>query len=126
MLELSDVKDYMAQIGLALPDALVECLISSVNKKQECLEAAGMDACTIKLAQLNALALLGLNQGARQVRSQSAPSGASQSYAYPTMQEQTRSLIASLRQLGAYNCFADLIPNSQPKGRLVIGLGARA
>ena len=125
MLVLSDVTEYFSQLGLSLPDALMSCLISSVNDKQACLESAGLTTCQIKIAQLNALAILGLSQGARQVSSQSAPSGASQSYAYPTAQEQMRSLIASLRTLGAYACFENILPNAQAKGRLVVGIGAR-
>ncbi|MEC3905011.1 hypothetical protein VOF77_22215 [Leclercia adecarboxylata] len=77
-----DVKGFLSELGYAIPDALLNPILCVVNKIIPCLEGAGYDDCTAKLILMYAAALMATSSGARRIKSQGAPSGASRSFEY--------------------------------------------
>lgn len=126
MLTVDEVMEYLAQLGLSLPASLVICLVEQVNDVESCLVGAGLEPCAIRLALLQAVALLAIGTGARRVTSHSAPSGASQSFGYGTLAEQTAMLRNSIRALGAWGCLGPILPATGGNAGLFVGLGKRA
>lgn len=77
-----EIKSLLEQMGLSIPDFLLNALIAQANATDECMDGAGYDESTQLLIKTYAIALMANSAGARRVKSQSAPSGASQSYEY--------------------------------------------
>lgn len=77
-----DVKGFLSELGFAIPDALLTPILCVVNRIIPCLEGAGYDECTAQLILIYAAALMATSSGARRIKSQSAPSGASRSFEY--------------------------------------------
>ncbi|MCK6822493.1 hypothetical protein L8Q94_03720 [Enterobacter kobei] len=77
-----DVKGFLSELGYAIPDALLTPILCVVNKVIPCLEGAGYDDCTAQLILMYAAALMATLSGARRIKSQGAPSGASRSFEY--------------------------------------------
>lgn len=77
-----DVKGFLSELGYAIPDALLTPILCVVNKVIPCLEGASYDECTAKLILMYAAALMATSSGARRIKSQGAPSGASRSFEY--------------------------------------------
>lgn len=77
-----DVKGFLSELGYAIPDALLNPILCVVNKIIPCLEGAGYDECSAKLILMYAAALMATSSGARRIKSQGAPSGASRSFEY--------------------------------------------
>lgn len=125
MLTVDEVMEYLAQLGLSLPASLVECLVAQVNALEACLVGAGLEPCAIRLALLQGAALLAIGTGARRVTSHTAPSGASQSFGYGTLAEQTAMLRNSIRALGAWGCLGPILPATGGNAALYVGLGKR-
>lgn len=125
MLTVDEVMEYLAQLGLSLPAAMVECLVAQVNALEACLVGAGLLPCTIRLALMQAVAVLAIGTGARRLSSQTAPSGASQSFSYGTLAEQGQMLRNSIRALGAWGCLGPILPATGGNAALMIGLGTR-
>lgn len=102
----ADVKSLLTELGYTIPDALLTPILCSVNKIDECMDSAGYDDCTQTLIKLYATALMSVSSGARRIKSQSAPSGASQSFDYG--EDSTRWLRDSLSALDKAGCTASL------------------
>lgn len=102
----ADVKSLLTELGYTIPDALLTPILCSVSKIDECLNGAGYDDCTQTLIKLYAAALVSASSGARRIKSQSAPSGASQSFDYG--EDSTKWLRDSLAQLDTAGCTASL------------------
>jgi hypothetical protein len=69
-------------LGYSIPGALLDPILCVVNKIIPCLDGAGYDDCTSKLILMYAAALMATSSGARRIKSQGAPSGASRSFEY--------------------------------------------
>lgn len=127
MLTTDEVLGYLAELGLALPSAMVACLVTQVNSLEQCLSGSGLSECSIRLALLQAVAILAINTGARRLKSRSAPSGASQSFDYGSLTEQGKMLRNSIKALGAWDCIAPILPKEiKGSAALMIGMGSRA
>ena len=79
---LADAKAYLAELGYSIPDTVLNLLITKANGIDACLEGAGYDDATQTLIKLYAVALMSASSGARRIKSQGAPSGASRSFDY--------------------------------------------
>lgn len=101
-----DVKGFLSELGYAIPDALLAPILCVVNKIIPCLEGAGYDECTAKLILMYAAALMATSSGARRIKSQGAPSGASRSFEYG--EDGITWLRNSLAQLDTSGCTGDL------------------
>lgn len=78
----ADVQALLGELGYWIPGALLEPILCVVNKIIPCLDGAGYDDCTSKLILMYAAALMATSSGARRIKSQGAPSGASRSFEY--------------------------------------------
>ena len=78
----ADVQAFLGELGYAIPASLLDPILCVVNKIIPCLDGAGYDECTAKLILMYAAALMATSSGARRIKSQGAPSGASRSFDY--------------------------------------------
>ena len=78
----ADVQQFLGELGFAIPGALLDPILCMVNKIIPCLDGAGHDECTAKLILMYSAALMATSSGARRLKSQGAPSGASRSFEY--------------------------------------------
>lgn len=101
-----DVKGFLSELGYAIPDALLNPILCVVNKIIPCLEGAGYDDCTAQLILMYAAALMATSSGARRIKSQGAPSGASRSFDYG--EDGITWLRDSLARLDTSGCTSDL------------------
>ena len=101
-----DVKGFLAELGYTIPDSLLEPILCLVNKIIPCLEGAGYDECTSKLILMYAAALMATSSGARRIKSQGAPSGASRSFEYG--EDSVTWLRESLEKLDTSGCTDEL------------------
>lgn len=115
---------YLDQLGLSLPEPILAALVAKVDSLDTCLgQYSESDAALIRYYLIG---LLAISSGGRRVKSQSAPSGASQSYSYGTLSEQMRQLKAALALIDTNGCTADLIPSEPgPQAAMYVVSGRR-
>nr|WP_310616688.1 hypothetical protein [Pantoea cypripedii] len=77
-----DVKSLLTELGYTIPDVLLTPILDEVNGIDACLEGAGYSTSAQTLIKLYAAALMSASSGARRIKSQGAPSGASRSFDY--------------------------------------------
>lgn len=109
MITVDQAKEYLAEMGVTLPDFMVALLVERANSINDCLDEH-YDSGTAALIQLYLMGLFGMSQGGRYIASQSAPSGASRSFRYPSLAEGWRTVLGLLRSLDTHGCTDDLIP----------------
>lgn len=108
---IEQIKQYYIASGIPVPpDFIIQAFIDTVATIQPCLDGAGYPASTQLLIYLYALGLFGFTSGDRYISSQSAPSGASQSFRYKSFTDGYRSLKAMLNALDTSGCTASMIP----------------
>lgn len=108
---IEQIKQYYIASGIPVPpDFIIQAFIDTVATIQPCLDGAGYPASTKLLIYLYALGLFGFTSGDRYISSQSAPSGASQSFRYKSFTDGYRSLKAMLNALDTSGCTASVIP----------------
>lgn len=110
MLTIEQAKEYLQTIGVTLPDFLLSALMSQMQDIQACLDANGVGQGTQTLIYTYLLALLALAQGDKYISSQSAPSGASQSFRYMSLADRWKSINALLRGVDKFGCAGPLVP----------------
>ena len=121
MITLTQAQQYLASVGITIPDFLLQLWVERANTILPCLEEH-YDAGTATLILMYLIGLTGVTAGDRYVTSQSAPSGASQSYRYGTMSERYRAALSLLNNLDPYGCTGALIP-AEPGARAGMWLG---
>lgn len=102
----ADVQQFLGELGYSIPGALLEPILCVVNKIIPCLDGAGYDDCTAKLILMYAAALMATSSGARRIKSQSGPNGASRSFDYGD--DSIAWLRNSLSALDTNGCTSDL------------------
>ncbi|MDC9591367.1 hypothetical protein PSI23_19260 [Xenorhabdus sp. XENO-10] len=111
---LNDIKPMIAELGFTLPDSVLELLLNQVNDKSECMVAHGYDESLQKLLLIYATVRLASLSGARKIASQSAPSGASRSFAYDS--SGTDYLLKQIRGWDKHSCLSGLPLESKSVG----------
>lgn len=101
-----DVQAFLSELGYSIPDALLNPILCRVNSIIDCMDGAGYDDCTQQLILLYAAALMSASSGARKIKSQGAPSGASRSFEYGD--DAITWLRNALRSLDTNGCTDDL------------------
>lgn len=114
MITPDEAKEYLDTVGVTLPDFLLAALVEQVNTIDDCLSANYSNS-TALLIQCCLIGLMGLGQGDRYISSQSAPSGASQSFRYQSFNDRWAGLLSLLRGLDKHGCTTDLIPPDPTK-----------
>lgn len=108
-LTLEQVQQYLAAMGVALPDFVVQLLFDQASSIDECL-LEHYDPATAALIKLYLISLLAIPQAIRYVSSESAPSGASRSYRYGQLRDNYRGQLGLLKALDKFGCADGLIP----------------
>lgn len=109
MLTEEQAKQYLATVGITVPDFMLAALLEEVNSVQECLDANYTPAKAL-LIQTYLLGLLALAQGDKYISSQTAPSGASRSFRYQSFDVRWRASLALLRGADKSGCTDALVP----------------
>lgn len=122
-LTLAAAKEWLASLGLTIPDPVLQLLVDQINAVDECLTANGVPAGTALLMKYYILALLGVTQGNKYVTAERAPSGASRSYAFGTLSDGYRQYVGRLRDLDKFGCFDDLIPDDPTAANCAFFIG---
>lgn len=102
----ADVQAFLGELGYSIPGALLDPILCMVNKIIPCLNAAEYDECTAKLILMHAAALMCASSGARRIKSQGAPNGASRSFDYG--EDALTGLRQSLSDLDTAGCTMSL------------------
>lgn len=125
MITTEQASEYLNTVGVALPDFLLAALAEQANTINDCLNEHYTPAVAL-LIQCYLLGLMGLGQGDRYISSQTAPSGASQSFRYQSFADRWSGLMALLRGLDKHGCATELIPpdpNKKAYGGMFIATG---
>lgn len=108
---IEQLTEYLISIGVNVPPTFIlQAWINTVAVIQPCLDGAGYPASTQMLIYLYALGLFGFVNGDKYISSQSAPSGASQSFRYKSFTDGYRSLRSLLNALDTSGCTASVVP----------------
>lgn len=119
---VEQAREYLASIGITLPDFMLTLLVAQVNGIDACLTGAGYDNATAQLIKLYAIGLMGVTQGDRYVTQQRAPSGASQSFRFGTLAERYSAGLSLLRRLDTAGCADSLVPADPTGGGAFFGV----
>lgn len=127
-LTLEQAREYLASVGIALPEFMLQLLVNRANTIDPCLIANGYTDDEAVLIKLYLMGLFGVVQGDRYVTSQRAPSGAAQSFRYGTLSERYDAGLNLLRGLDKYGCTNAIIPDKpgELNAALFIGNGGCA
>lgn len=116
----ASLTEYLTELGYTLPAGILDCLLSKAETARACMIGAGYDECSQDLAVTYLAAMLAVSSGARRIRSQTAPSGASRSFDYAA--DQLRQLRQALTLVDPSNCTGALQP-ADPNGRAALFIG---
>lgn len=111
-------EELQAELGLAgikISDTMLNLLIKRIDKYQECFERNGYDELSIFMIYVYLSSLVGLFGTDGRVQSQTAPSGASQSFKFGELGQRWRSLSDLLKVYDPNGCVTDLIPADPDK-----------
>lgn len=110
MITLDQAKQYLAAIGLTIPDFVLQLLVDRANTVGPCLDEH-YDATTATLILLYLIGVFGVVQGDRLVTSETAPkTGASRSCKFGTLEERYKGQLNSLVGLDTFGCTDSLVP----------------
>lgn len=108
---LDQLKEFLSSMGIPLPpDFILQAWLDTVAIIQPCLDGSGYPASTQLLIYLYALSLFAVSSMDKYVSSQTAPSGASQSFRYKSLTDGYRSINAMLKALDTSGCTSGVIP----------------
>lgn len=119
LINKSEVKSFIDELGFSIPDSLLDLLIEQVGKHETCLLQYG--EATAKLLAIYSIARLASLSGARKIASQSSQSG-SRSFNYDS--SGTDHLLTQIRVWDKNNCLSDL-PLSGKKSGFFAVVGGR-
>ena len=103
LINKSEVKLFIDELGFSIPDSVLELLIQQVSQHETCLLQYG--EVTAKLLALYSVARLASMSGARKIASQGSQSG-SRSFNYDS--SGTDHLLTQIRVWDKNNCLSDL------------------
>lgn len=121
---LEQLKEFLTSMGVPLPPYFVlEALLEVDPGVQECLEAHGLTPAKILLVNLYVLGLQAIPGSTKFISSQSAPSGASQSFRYTSEADAFKNVRALLRNYDKWGCTDALIPSIGNQAALFVSKG---
>lgn len=106
---LDELRAYLASIGITPPDFMLEAWLAAVADMQACLDEH-YPASISKLIALYTLGMYGIASGDKYVSSQTAPSGASQSFRYKDLQDRWKAQMSMINQFDPYGCTGPYLP----------------
>ena len=119
LINKSEVKLFIDELGFSIPDSVLELLIQQVSQHETCLLQYG--EATAKLLAIYSVARLASLSGARKIASQGSQSG-SRSFNYDS--SGTDHLLTQIRVWDKNNCLSDL-PLSGKKAGFFAVVGGR-
>lgn len=113
-LTTDQINQALSSRGINIPEFEVTALLCLVNSITECLDSKYTDECTKDAILLYSAVLMGSSVGGRYITSQSAPSGASQSFGYGS--KPWVNLYNQLKKLDKHNCSGAIVesPDGAP------------
>jgi hypothetical protein len=119
---LDQAREYLASVGIVMPDFMLQLFVDRANTIAPCLDEH-YDSATATLILMYLIGMFGVvGGGGRYVMSQTAPSGASQSYRYGALADNYRSARSLLTLFDPFGCATGLIP-PQPGANLGMWVG---
>lgn len=122
-LTLAQAREFLASVGIVLPDFMLQIFVNKANAIDACLTANGVSNDDALLIKIYLIGLLGTVQGDRYVTSQRAPSGAAQSYRYGSLSERYDAIYNLLGTVDAYGCATSLIPAKPGEAHAALFIG---
>lgn len=107
---LEQVQEFLRGIGINLPDFLVQAMLDEASSIQMCLDGAGYSPATQLMIYLYLISIMAIVTSDRYISSQSAPSGASQSFRYNSFIDKYRGMKSALAALDTSGCTTSLVP----------------
>ena len=124
MPDLDQLKQFLIAMGVPLPpDFVLEALLEVDTGVQECLATHGLSPAKILLVNLYVLGLQAIPGSTKFISSQSAPSGASQSFRYTSEADAFKNVRALLRNIDKWGCTDGLIPSIGNQAALFVSKG---
>lgn len=126
MITTEEATAYLREMGITIPSFLLTIIVEEAGGIQDCLDANEVPAGRQAAIYTYLIGLMSVSSGARRVKSQTAPSGASQSFEYADLGDLYDQLLASLSVVDKYGCATPLIP-AKPGGQagFMVVKGAR-
>ncbi|AGO15621.1 hypothetical protein Q7267_09355 [Glaesserella parasuis] len=113
-IELDDARIMLNELGFTSPDSLLELYVAQANSLDSKLDGAGYKDETQKLIKLYLVAILAISSGARRIKSESAPSGASRTFEYGN--DVIGHLKSAIRGIDQKGCADELLPKDKAIG----------
>ena len=111
-----DAQEYLASQNIELPDIILRAIVGKVNRLDECFNSdPAYPEDDIVLLSAYLVALLSVMSADARIRSQTAPSGASQSFALSDIDERYKSYVNMISTMDPKGCAAGIIP-ANPAG----------
>lgn len=110
----SDVQSFLEEMGYSPPKSLLERFIGQVDTLDSAFDKSGYPDVTQELIKLYLVALLAVSSGARRIKSEGAPSGASRSFDFG--EDVIGNLKAAVRGLDPLGVTSDLLPKEKTVG----------
>ena len=108
---IEQITEYLISIGVPVPPTFVlEAWMDIISVIQPCLDGAGYPASVQMMIYLYLLSLYGIVSGDKYISSQTAPSGASQSFRYNNLQDKYRGMLNALNLLDTSGCTDSVVP----------------
>lgn len=121
---LEQLKSYYASIKVPLPpDFILQAWLDTVASIQPCMDGAGYPESTQLMIYIYLLGLFGIAGADGQISSQTAPSGASQSFHYKADGTQFANIRSLLRGLDKSGCTDSLVPSIGNQAALFVSKG---
>ncbi len=113
MITAEQLNDFLSQYGVSLPSVVIDAIIGQLASISPCVDA-NYSPNVATLIYLYTAAIMAGNTGVRQVKSQGAPSGASQSFDNPKagFTQLRRTLVG----IDTYGCSTSLIGADPAQG----------
>lgn len=106
---IDQAKQYLDELGISLPDFILEALIKTIQERDECLNENYSEA-TVLLICCYLLSLMAVASASKYVSSESIGGKLSVSYRYTNDKELWRGRVSLLQGLDTKGCVSDLIP----------------
>lgn len=115
MFTVEEIQAELGQSGIKISDTMLRLLIGRIDKYQECFDRNGYDELSVFMIYVYLSSMAGLFGADGRIRSQSAPSGASQSFDLGTLGQRWKALSDLLKLYDPNGCVAGLIPADPDK-----------
>lgn len=111
---LEEARAMLDELGFTSPNALLELYVEQTNTLDKALNGAKYREETQKLIKLYLVAILAISSGARRIKSESAPSGASRTFEYGN--DVIGRLKSAIRGIDPNGCANELLPKDKMIG----------